>query len=218
MKRFIAIIALVFALCRGVIAQTGETHKHEQFDMLLGLNLGFGGIDTGTVLEGGSGSFALSADVGLTFDFYIFNYLSVNTGILLHPEGHLIMEDNMKKNYTSGFKLSDYAATPLCISLPIMAHFNTPRLEWLYLGLGTAINIPLIGMLDSLDYDIDTKGEVFVSLPIDIGFDLIQRNKNGMRFFSELRRLFLKKAPWSRSVVFGRYITGKYLNKRALPF
>ncbi|MDR1891402.1 MAG: hypothetical protein LBQ48_00075 [Oscillospiraceae bacterium] len=197
MKRFIAIITLVFALCTGVSAQTGAAHKHEQFDMLLGLNIGIGGIATGKVLDGGSGSFALSADAGVTFDFYISNYLSVNTGILLHPEAHLIMEDNMKKNYTAGFKLSDYAAMPLCISLPIMAHFNVPRVEWLYLGFGVAINIPLVGMLDSLDDNIDitidTKGPVFVSLPIDIGFDLIRHNGNGMRFFFRITPTILEK-------------------------
>jgi hypothetical protein len=193
MKRVIAVIVLVFALCAAAGAEVGGTHKHEQFDMLLGLNLGLGGIATGTVLEGGSGSFALSADAGLTFDFYISKYLSVNTGILLHPEGHLIIEDNMKKNYTAGFTLSDYTATPLCISLPIMAHFNAPRFEWLYLGFGITINIPLAGMLDSLDDDIDTKGDVFVGLPIDIGFDLIQHNENGIRFFFRITPTVLEK-------------------------
>jgi hypothetical protein len=192
MKRFVAIAVAIFTLGSGASAQTDKTHKHEQFDMLLGLNLGLGGIATGNIVKGGSGTFALSVDMGLTFDFYIFNYLSVNTGILLHPEAHLIIEDNMQKNYTSDFTLSDYAAVPLCISLPIMAHLNIPRLEWLYLGFGLNINIPLMGMLDSLDDDIDTKGNVFVGLPIDIGSDLMQQNKNGMRFFFRITPTILE--------------------------
>jgi hypothetical protein len=74
-----------------------------------------------------------------------------------------------------------------------MAHLNMPRFEWLYLGFGLTINIPLIGMLDSLDGGIDTKGNLFVSLPIDIGFDLMPNKKNGMRFFFRITPTILER-------------------------
>jgi hypothetical protein len=73
-----------------------------------------------------------------------------------------------------------------------MAHLNMPRLEWLYLGFGLTINIPLVGMLDSLEDGIDTRGDLFVSLPIDIGFDLMQNKKNGMRFFFRITPTILE--------------------------
>lgn len=193
-----------------VFGTTGTTafaqEKHNPFDILVGVNVGFG-ISPNTFGLLGSlsntsnfntnallGNYAVTGDFGATGDFYLFNWLSVSTGFMLHPDLYVLLdqdlswifEDVVKNNSFSGF--SKIAATPLCLTIPITAHVNIPRVEWLYAGAGLSLNIPLFGMMDSTlkdltGFDIDTKGKFFIGLPVDIGFDFIKPGRGGMRLF-----------------------------------
>ncbi|MDR2343387.1 MAG: hypothetical protein LBD86_02500, partial [Spirochaetaceae bacterium] len=135
----------------GVFAQEERespdvVHKHQPFDMLLGLNSGFGltpniGDFFNAATEGSmpKGNYAPTFDFGLSYDFYIFHWLSFNTGLLMHPDIYLILDQDFK-----GIKSStDIASAPLCLTVPLAAHVNVPKVEWLYAGIGLSLNIPL---------------------------------------------------------------------------
>ncbi|MDR1410979.1 MAG: hypothetical protein LBI91_02095 [Spirochaetaceae bacterium] len=183
-KKGLLVLVLASALAGGVFAQEA-IHKHQPFDMLLGLNYGMGITpnigDLFSAAGGGSipkGNYALTFDFGLTYDFYIFNWLSVGTGLLLHPDIYLVLDQDL--NNIDSF--TDIAASPFCLTVPIAAHVNIPKLEWLYAGIGLSLNFPISGIFDGLA-GIDTKGDFFAGLPIDIGFDFVRPGRGGMRFF-----------------------------------
>jgi hypothetical protein len=216
MKKLVLFSVLATVVAGGIFAQqASETpeviHKHQPFDMLLGLNFGFGvtpniGDLFKTASDGGipKGNYALTFDFGLTYDFYLYNWLSFNTGLLLHPDIYLILD----QNFEGVNSFTDIASAPLCLTIPLAAHINVPKLEWLYAGIGLNLNIPLSGMLDGVvsgepdeeneDADfsadpIDTKGDFFVGLPIDIGFDFVKAGRGGGRFFIRITPEFHKK-------------------------
>jgi hypothetical protein len=168
-------------------------HKHEPFDVLLGLNLGFGvssnlfntisaiaSWQSGNTLP--EGAAAVTFDLGVTADFYLLNWLSFSSGLLLHPDIYLTPKGLNLTDRPA--KFTDIFATPLCLTIPFAAHVNIPTLEWLYVGLGLNLNLPLTSLLDSTGVAaaitrIDTKGKFFVGLPIDIGFDFVKPGSNG---------------------------------------
>jgi hypothetical protein len=202
MKKLFYIVALLGVITKAIFAQEVNSdttaqdekiYRHQQFDMLIGINAGFGGMMTGGILDGKKGTLALSFDIGLNYDFYVLDWVSVNTGLLLHPEGHLVLDKDVAKIDHKDFNMVDYAAMPLCLTIPIAVHINIPCADWLYTGLGLNINIPLVSLLDSANLDIDTKGDVFLSLPIDLGFDMIRADKGGARFFFRVTPTFLAK-------------------------
>jgi len=191
MKKML-LIMLVFAMAgTGAFAQE---HKHEPFDVLIGLNFGFGispnvfGLFSGPGEgEAWSGNYAFTMDFGLTVDFYFLNWLSVSSGLLLHPDIYA----TLNRGTSSVDNITDIAGMPFCLTIPIMAHINTPRVEWLYMGVGVNINIPLFGLLDSVA-GTSTKGKTFVGLPIDIGFDFVKPGRGGVRFFFRVTPEFHK--------------------------
>jgi hypothetical protein len=81
--------------------------------------------------------------------------------------------------------------TPISLTIPLSAHVNMPGLEWLYLGAGVNFNIPLFSLLDTArpsNVDLpDTKGDPYISLPIDLGVDF----NAGSRF----NRLLFRVTP-----------------------
>jgi hypothetical protein len=183
-KKGLLALVLASVLARGIFAQE-DIHKHQSFDMLLGLNSGIGITPNMGELFSSlnnsripSGNYALAYDFGLTYDFYLFNWLSFNTGLLLHPDVYLVLDQDLENvdNFT------DIAATPLCLTIPLAAHINVPKVEWLYAGIGLNLNIPISGIFDGLA-GIDTKGDFFAGLPIDIGFDFVKPGRGGGRFF-----------------------------------
>jgi len=182
-KKMVMILFLVVIIAGGVFAQ--EEHKHDPFDVLVGLNFGMGLTpNIGDVFSIGDevpqGNYAFTFDFGLTADFYLTNWLSLNTGLLLHPDIYVLLDQDL--NNTKDLSLTDIAATPLCLTIPVAAHINIPKVEWLYTGIGLNLNFPIKGMLDSAA-GVDTKGKFFVGIPIDLGFDFIQPGSGGMRFF-----------------------------------
>ena len=176
----LAILAIALILGMTGTRAFAQEEKHQQFDVLMGLNFGMGITpNVGRLFSGDipSGNYALTFDFGLTGDFYIFNWLSLNTGLLLHPDIYLTLDRDVE---VDNFK--DIAAAPLCLTVPLMVHVNIPRAEWLYMGIGLNFNFPITGMFDSIA-DVDTKGNFFVGLPIDLGFDFVQPGSGGVRFF-----------------------------------
>jgi hypothetical protein len=184
-KKGLLVLVLLAVLAGNVFAQeqTGVIHKHQSFDMLLGLNLGFGITpNIGDIFNIRDripkGNYAVVADFGLICDFYLFSWVSINTGLLLHPDVYVILEQDL--GGVDSF--TDIAASPFALAIPLAAHFNIPKAEWLYAGIGLTLNIPVSGMFDGLA-GIDTKGDFFVGLPVDIGFDFISPGRGGGRFF-----------------------------------
>jgi hypothetical protein len=197
-KRLTALALAVF-IAGGVFAQekgTDAVHKHQPFDILLGLNFGLGITpnigDFFSLGDGGesslNGNYAFTVDFGLTCDFYLFNWLSFNTGVLAHPDIYLIFSGD-SSNVDS---FTDIAATPLCLTIPLAAHVNIPKLEWLYAGIGLNFNIPIVSILNATGSmeGVDMKGDFFVSLPIDIGFDFVRPGRGGGRFFFRINPEF----------------------------
>jgi len=197
MKNKLLILVLAVCITGGLFAQGADSdsvHKHEPFDMLIGINFGLGLTpNIFSAFSGGDiskGNYALVFDFGLTFDFYLFNWLSFNSGLMLHPDIYLILDQNWDDDNIS---FTDIAATPLCLTIPLMAHVNVPYVEWLYAGIGLNLNFPITSLLDSVAKDVDTKGDFFVGVPIDIGFDMIKPGKGGSRFFFRITPEIHKK-------------------------
>jgi hypothetical protein len=204
MKKKILVLVLAVSIGSGLFAQ-----KYQPFDMLIGFNAGlgispnfFGLIDWASSNSNNPGSnsnipkgnYALIFDVGLSYDFYLFNWLSFNSGLFLHPDIYLILDQDL----STAKSFSEVMSTPLCLTIPLMAHVNVPMLDWLYAGIGLSFNFPLLGMLDSLvkektDQAIDTKGSFFVGLPIDIGIDFVKPDGGGGRFFIRITPEFHEK-------------------------
>jgi len=205
MKRS-SMLALLLAAVVGAGAFAQE-QKHRPFDVLLGFNLGsgispgfgellFSSISDQTIPKG---AYAVTFDAGVTADFYLFNWLSFTSGLLLHPDIYLTLDQEL----TGVKKFTDIAATPLCLTIPLAAHVNVPKVEWLYLGLGLNLNLPLVSMLDAavdtvsettgVNLDIDTKGKFFVGLPIDVGCDFVEPGGGGTRLFLRVTPEFHEK-------------------------
>jgi hypothetical protein len=237
MKRVAGLLLLVLFFSAAAFAQRERTHKYEPFDMLIGINLG-GSIGIGgkilepvkseddTTIRFGDGYITGSNDIGLTCDFYIFNWLSVNTGLLLHPQINVIWKkeyNNATKKETASTSwddttqeddevgLQDVMQLPLCLTIPLQAHINVPRAEWFYVGIGMNINIPIAGLFDRTAEFVgaempDTKGDVFISLPIDLGFDFIKPMDNGGRLFFRMTPSFIQKQTlWSYGFIWQIY-------------
>ncbi|MDR2510497.1 MAG: hypothetical protein LBC77_07630 [Spirochaetaceae bacterium] len=219
-------------------------HKHKAGDMLLGLNWGFFGammntnpmdgfskigdsVNFDTTESGGRYSVDATIDLpvffttvrllnlGLSYEYYVFHWMSVGTGLGFGPEINFATKGGKHKiTVNSGTKDDAEKETMkqvlkvvhlqagLFLTIPFNVHFNIPKLEWLYGGLGLEIHIPvsdagldsLLGAeaLKHLSATGSIKGETFVSMPIDIGFDFFRVKENGKEAKS---RLFLRIEP-----------------------
>ncbi|MDR1239356.1 MAG: hypothetical protein LBK27_04515 [Treponema sp.] len=199
MKKIIGFLVMACVLFTAVFAQEeAPKHRHEPLDMLLGINLGASiFLNIRDLLVAPKISYLASTDFGLTYDFYFFNWLSATTGLFLHPQVVAIYKPEYE-TINREFDLMDYMQTPLCLTIPLQAHINVPRVEWLYLGAGVNLNIPITSMLEEVEkvsgVDMpDSKGEFFVSVPIDFGFDMTDSRRGGVRFFFRLTPTFLEQ-------------------------
>jgi hypothetical protein len=190
MRKWLSVLVVLFFTSSILFAaeESDAKHKHQPLDMLLGFNAGVGGMVTGDFLNLEPGSnFLVSYDLGLTYEVYIFPWLSVNTGLFIHPEMRLAVPSSVDPNLT----MSDFFAFPICLTIPISAHVNIPFVEFLYVGAGVNINIPLSSIeIPGITAAGDLKGDTFLSIPIDIGFDFMNPNKNGSRFFIRITPSF----------------------------
>jgi hypothetical protein len=223
---------------------TGVTYKHSAGDMLLGLNWAFFGAMMNTnpmdafskvsdslnfepVQSGGNYSvnviinlpafFATARilNLGLSFEYYIFHWMSVGTGLGFGPEVNVVTKGGQHSIAVNSASDQDAAMQDavnealkvvhvqagLFLTIPFNVHFNIPKVEWLYGGLGAELHIPVSDAgLDSLiGADItkyfpggSIKGAIFVSMPIDIGFDFSRIKANGKNARS---RLFFRIEP-----------------------
>ena len=173
--------------------------------MYLGLNAGFGAswqtignlgkalLDENPTLK--KGNLGVTFDFGFTYDFYLFSWLSVNTGALFHPNFNLILEKDYNLLIEKGDnfineeleEIPGYSFWPVCITIPLMVHINVPVVDFLYAGIGVNFNIPIMG-----GYGSDMKKELFLGIPMDLGFDLMSPGRGGMRFFFRVTPEFHK--------------------------
>jgi hypothetical protein len=214
MKKLFCLLVLVAALSTTAFAQ-----RHYSGDLLVGVNLGLGvspnigSLFSGLGESGGSTpsnlnaafpkeNYAITADFGATVDYYLFDWLSFSSGILAHPDvymlfdqdfGSLNLEELLETGVVNNFK--GVFGMPICLTIPLMAHVNLPWVDWLYLGAGINLNIPLMtlplgdaleGLTNNdagLTIDLgNLKGDFFIGIPIDVGFDFISPDGGGMRF------------------------------------
>ncbi|GHV74821.1 hypothetical protein AGMMS49940_21230 [Spirochaetia bacterium] len=152
------------------VKQTSK-HKHESFDMLLGLGMGFDSVgllvsnkdvDTGRQFD---------INAGVNYDFYVFPWLSASTGLMFG-----LSEAGGEESSYGG----DYRDGGLYMTIPLSVHFNIPYVEWLYVGVGVGFNIPIVAA---------EHARYYTSLPIDIGFDFAKTRKRAGR------RLIFKIIP-----------------------
>jgi hypothetical protein len=170
--------------------------KYKSLDMLLGYDVGVGFNMSGDVFDFKKGFFIFTMDLGINYEFYILSWLSVGTGLGLHENMSLVLKDDIA-NIKPRPDLKDLMRTPVCITFPFNLHVTTPRLEWLYFGVGANVNIPIFSIMDtaSIPSNIDlpdTKGSVFVSLPIDVGFDFGHSDNECKRFLLRVTPTFLE--------------------------
>jgi len=186
MKKKLLLVLLITILLSGSVF--ARENKHESGNMLLGINLGtsltpnfFNSAKAFTGSDGlPVGTYALALDFGLTFDYYLSSWLSLNTGAIMHT-GAYIFWDTLHLGYT-GKDILNFTKWPICVTIPIMAHVNL--LQFIYLGAGVNLNFPVSswGFIDAAP-GFDPKGKFFIGIPIDLGFDFVKPGKGGSRFF-----------------------------------
>ncbi|MDR0442106.1 MAG: porin family protein [Treponema sp.] len=180
MKKLFVFI-MVVAVATSVFAQN-ETEdiseneplkKHQFLDNYFGVSIGAAGMKTS---ENG----IFTVDIGVTYGFYLHDWVSINTGLLFHTELY------SEKNLLTG---NEPMVTPLCFTIPFGIHFNIPKAEWLYTGVNVAVNIPIADFRSWKKDDFSQK-DVFLSLPIDLGFDFIKPGRGGSRAFLRITPTF----------------------------
>ena len=178
-KRFFLALVFIVTLSESVFSAT--EFKHQRGDMYAGLNLGMGFTPSlfNIISARNSiprGNYALAFDLGLSYDYYQTGWLSFSAGLTAHFGMYAFLAQDLPLRQNTGF--TDIAATPLSLTIPLSTHINIPYLDFLYAGIGVSLNMPMISLLNS-----DNPGDVFLGMPIDIGFDLKPEDSGGMRFF-----------------------------------
>jgi len=178
MKKLFLILLISIFISSSVFSES----KHEAGNILLGVNLG-GSISTEIFNFKGEdspiGNYVAMADFGLNFDYYLSKYLSLNTGTFLRI-GFYVFWDELA---FADKDLWKYGKVILYLTIPVMAHFNIPILDWLYFGAGVYINIPLKNMVKENTYFMM---DFSIGIPIDLGFDFIKPGRGGSRFVFRL--------------------------------
>ena len=189
-KRFFLAFLLIFVLTGTVFS--AELFKHQRGDMYAGVNLGMGFTpNMFNVFSVGDsfprGNYALTFDLGLSYGYYQTEWLSFNAGLLAHFGMYAFLTRDLQVRANTGF--TDIATAPLFLTIPLAAHINIPYASFIYAGIGVSLNIPVISFLNRNNDDPedprqqDMSGDVFLGMPIDIGFDFMPEDSGGMRFF-----------------------------------
>jgi len=176
-KKILLVLLLVTLLAGGAFA---KENRHKSGDMLLGIDIGAGvtlkGLKSITDETMPKGYYGIAFDAGLNFDFYLLPWFSLNGGVFVRPGLYVLLNTNAD----FGKDFFDVAKTPICLTFPLMAHFNIPKADFLYLGAGVNLNIPVASISIS---DGSFAGKFYLGIPIDFGFDYIKAGKGGGRFF-----------------------------------
>ena len=184
MKKLIFFIMSIAVLAAPVFSQNSEENnnensvikKHWFLDQYFGLSIGAAGMKTAD-----HGVF--TTNFGVTYSFYLNEWISIDAGLLFHTE--IYTKNNLLTN-------NNPMMTPLCFTVPIGVHLNIPKVEWLYTGLSIAVNIPIIDLRSPGSHDFFGRNSVFISLPVDFGFDLIKAGRGGSRVFIRVTPTFHK--------------------------
>lgn len=186
-KKILLVLLLFLLLAGGAFAES----RHKGGDILLGIDLGAG--FTGNIFRMighdtiSSGSYALAGEAGFNLDFYLFSWLSVNSGIFASPGAYVYVPSGGNIDTDDFF---NWAKTPVCLTIPAMVHINFPFLDFLYLGIGLNFNFPVTAIpVDG----VSNKGKFFVGMPIDLGFDFIKAGRGGGRLFLRITPEFHKE-------------------------
>jgi len=178
MKKVAGLMIMVMGLASLVFSQDDlevtSKKKHNQFDNYFGVSAGAGAMKM-------QDNAILSADLGVTYGFYALDWLSLDTGILLHSEFYSDL------NLLSG---KDPMQFPMSFTIPFGMHFNIPNAEWLYAGVNVCINIPIADLKSPDEKNAFTPGQTFVSLPIDLGLDLMKPGRGGSRILFRIMPTF----------------------------
>ena len=182
MKKYYAVFIIFFWLVSMVFAQDeNETEvfngKHQTFNQFIGLNAGGAGMKL-------NNGMIFTASFGITYDFYIRPWISINSGFLLHQEFY--------KNQPAGRNRFVPEGNPFCFTIPVGIHFNMPKAEWIYAGISFAFNFPISNMSSPAERNFYSKKDIFCSLPVDFGFDFIKAGKGGPRLFFRVTPVFYK--------------------------
>jgi hypothetical protein len=181
MNKKIFLVLIIAMILAGNVFAGGGSDKHKGGDILLGIDLGLGftpkffNVFDDPVPEG---DYAFTYDFGVNLDYYLFKWLSFNSGLLMHSGFYFFSYESDKYGDK---ELSDWVLSPVCFTVPMMIHLNIPVVSFLYLGAGLNLNFPVASIINS-DHR-DTKGEFFLGIPIDLGFDFIKPGRGGSRFF-----------------------------------
>jgi len=209
LRRRILLVLLLSVLPAGIFARE---NRHQGGDMLIGINFGFGitpnFFNLFTENKIPKGNYGLVLELGGTVDYYLFNWLSFNSGLLIRP-GLYLLEDATYFNRPAGMPTwvgwpRDRAwykgsQIPLSLTIPLMFHVNIPLLDILYVGAGVNFNIAVTnwftppkepGMPDNINF----KGEnFFIGIPIDIGVDFIKSGRGGSRLLFRINPEFRER-------------------------
>ena len=151
--------------------------KHRQFDHHLGFQLSGAGMN----MNPGA---IYTANVGMVYDFYVLDWLSLNAGLLFHQE--------VFHNRAKGDKQIGLDGNPFCFTIPLGFHFNIPKADWLYAGVNFAWNIPMFDAKQVSERNVYAQDDVFFSLPIDFGVDLRKPDGRGSKLFLRFTPTFHK--------------------------
>ncbi|MCL2832694.1 MAG: hypothetical protein FWD78_05955 [Treponema sp.] len=186
-KKIVCILVLL-ALISGAAFAQFSPHKYKSMDMLLGLDFGMGATYNAYNLSSfpwQKANYAAAVDFGLNYDVYLFPWLSLSTGVLGRTGVYFSLNAEMAED---NIDLTGIAKTPVSVTIPLSFHINIPYVNFLYIGAGAAINIPVYNWsvtelsVGDNKYTFGAKGGMFISTPIDFGFDLVKANKGGSRF------------------------------------
>jgi len=172
-------IMVLFLVSKGIYAQdvsdmdTAVPKKHRQFDHHLGFQMSGAGMKT-----------VYTANAGVVYDFYVLDWLSLNTGLLFHQE--------VFHNRAKGDKQIGFDGNPFCFTIPLGFHFNIPKADWLYAGVNFAWNIPMFDAKRVSEQNVYTQNDVFFSMPIDFGVDLRKPDGRGSKLFLRFTPTFHK--------------------------
>ena len=179
-------LVFVFALVlSGSVFSTAQ-FKHQRGDMFVGFDLGMGFTPSlFSILPAtnsfAKGNYALTFDLGINYNYYQTEWLSFSAGLTGHFRIYAFLSEDLR-DLGPNVGFMDIAETPLCLTIPLSAHINIPYINFLYAGIGVNLNIPMIYLSDSLLPE-GLREDVFLSMPIDIGFDFFPADSGGMRFF-----------------------------------
>ena len=197
-------LALILALSLAVSGAAFSQHKYKSMDMLLGVDFGMGATYNSYNLSSfpwKAMNYAVTGDFGLNYDVYVFPWLSLSTGVAARSGLYCVFDSAVEED-DIGLAMALGAKTPVSVSIPLSFHINIPYANFFYLGAGVAINIPVTKWsvkeleIKDTEFTFGRKGDNYISIPIDFGFDLVKANKGGSRFIIRFAPEFHKEGTF----------------------